>query len=261
MTVKHSRRVSHLITWLIVGPVVLRTLVISSHLKGRLSKAGELVNEMLCLVKQEGLKLTLKLIRTELHPGWQKDEEVKYVHTLLRYVGNNFLIIKIPQVQTNASINIKPEGGGGNPQVYVGHLTFEKNFWSKLSPWPMMGPKHLVQSDQISSTFQRLIFKQSKLVLSTIHIQSPQSKVFHQFIVRSRLYTKDCVLTHSQTPQSISTTPHFFKKLLFSIFENLVKYNLLCLIKYLKTLMPVPFIYEFKKLKLMFLRVICTTVL
>ena len=44
----------------------------------------------------------------------------------------------IPQVQTNASINIKPEGGGkgvGGPRVYVGQLTFQKNLWSKLSPW------------------------------------------------------------------------------------------------------------------------------
>ena len=31
----------------------------------------------------------------------------------------------------NASINVKPEGGGGGgPRAYVGHLTFPKNFWS-----------------------------------------------------------------------------------------------------------------------------------
>ena len=36
-----------------------------------------------------------------------------------------------------ASINVKPEGGGG-PRAYVGHLTFQNNFWSKSPPW---GPK------------------------------------------------------------------------------------------------------------------------
>ena len=35
-----------------------------------------------------------------------------------------------------APINVKPEGGG--PRAYVGHLTFQKIFWSKSPPW---GPK------------------------------------------------------------------------------------------------------------------------
>ena len=38
----------------------------------------------------------------------------------------------------------KPERGGG-PWADVGHLTFQKNFWSKS-----MGPQNLVKSDQIS---------------------------------------------------------------------------------------------------------------
>ena len=37
-----------------------------------------------------------------------------------------------------APINAKPEGGGGGPRAYVGHLTFQKIFWSKSPPW---GPK------------------------------------------------------------------------------------------------------------------------
>ena len=35
-------------------------------------------------------------------------------------------------------------GGGGGPRAYVGHLTFQKNFWSKSPPW---GPK--IGSNQI----------------------------------------------------------------------------------------------------------------
>ena len=34
------------------------------------------------------------------------------------------------------SINVKPEEEG--PRAYVGHLTFQKNFWLKSPPW---GPK------------------------------------------------------------------------------------------------------------------------
>ena len=49
-----------------------------------------------------------------------------------------------------ASINVKPEGGGG-PRAYVGHLTFQENFWSKSPPW---GPAILVKSDQISPLSQ-----------------------------------------------------------------------------------------------------------
>ena len=90
----------------------------------------------------------------------------------------------IPQVQTNASINIKPEGGGegggGTPGI-CGAIDFSEESLVKIVT---MGPQNLVKSDQISSTFQRLIFKQSKLVLSTIHVQYPQSKVFHQFILK-----------------------------------------------------------------------------
>ena len=55
---------------------------------------------------------------------------------------------------SNASINVKPEGsgggGGGGPWAYVGHLTFQKNFWSKI---PTVGPQNWVKSDQISPPF------------------------------------------------------------------------------------------------------------
>ena len=40
-----------------------------------------------------------------------------------------------------ASVNVKPEGGGG-PRAYVGHLTLVKI--------PTVGPQNLVKSDQIS---------------------------------------------------------------------------------------------------------------
>ena len=42
----------------------------------------------------------------------------------------------MPNTCDNAPINVKPEGGG--PRAYVGHLTFQKIFWSKSPPW---GPK------------------------------------------------------------------------------------------------------------------------
>ena len=36
---------------------------------------------------------------------------------------------ELKRKQYNASINIKPDrGGGGGPRAYVGHLTFQKNF-------------------------------------------------------------------------------------------------------------------------------------
>ena len=38
----------------------------------------------------------------------------------------------------------KPKGGGGGTREYVGHLTVQKNFWSKSPPW---GPK--IWSNQI----------------------------------------------------------------------------------------------------------------
>ena len=57
-----------------------------------------------------------------------------------------------------ASINVKPKGGGGGPRAYVGHLTFQKNFWSKSPPW---GPK--IESNQIKypHLFHQFILKMS----------------------------------------------------------------------------------------------------
>ena len=59
----------------------------------------------------------------------------------------------------NASINVKPEGGGGGgPRAYLGHLTFQKNFWSKSPPW---GPK--IGSNQIKypHLFHQFILRMS----------------------------------------------------------------------------------------------------
>ena len=43
-------------------------------------------------------------------------------------------------------LNLRGEGvGGGGPWAYVGHLIFQRNFWSKSSLW---GPK--TWSDQKS---------------------------------------------------------------------------------------------------------------
>ena len=60
-----------------------------------------------------------------------------------------------------ASINVKPKGGGGGgwgPWAYVGHLTFQKNVWSKSPPW---GPK--IGSNQIKypHLFHQFILKMS----------------------------------------------------------------------------------------------------
>ena len=52
---------------------------------------------------------------------------------------------------------LSPKGGGGS-QAYVGHLTFQKNF--QMVKIPSVGPQNLVKSDQISPTFQPLIFWQ-----------------------------------------------------------------------------------------------------
>ena len=153
------------------------------------------------------------------------------------------------------------EGGGGTPGIcgaidfseesLVKIVTMGPKIWSNQIKYPP--PSNAWFSNKASWYYQQSMYNTHKVRCSI--------NLYWKWVVRSHLYTKDCVLTHSQTPQSISTTPHFFKKLLFSIFGNLVKYGLLCLIKYLKTLKPVTFIYEFKKLKLMFWWVICTTVL
>ena len=53
---------------------------------------------------------------------------------------------------------LSPRGGGGGPQAYMGHLTFQKNFWSKSPPW---GPK--IGSNQIKypHLFNQFILKMS----------------------------------------------------------------------------------------------------
>ena len=53
-----------------------------------------------------------------------------------------------------ASINVKPEGGGGDPGI-GGAFGFPEEFLVKI---PTIGPHNLVKSDQLSLTFQRLIF-------------------------------------------------------------------------------------------------------
>ena len=92
------------------------------------------------------------------------------VSCLGEYVSCYFVVNvtpKFPKVQIhivvywlhNASINVKPEGGGGGgPRAYVGHLTFQKNFWSKSPPW---GPK--IGSNQIKypHLFHQFILKMS----------------------------------------------------------------------------------------------------
>ena len=57
-------------------------------------------------------------------------------------LGEIFVLTKMLGL-TNASINVKPEGGD-RARAYVGHLTFQKSFWSKSPPW---GPK--IASNQI----------------------------------------------------------------------------------------------------------------
>ena len=48
------------------------------------------------------------------------------------------LWLEPPTLPLYACINVKPEGGGGGPRADVGHLTFQKNLWSKS---PLWGPK------------------------------------------------------------------------------------------------------------------------
>ena len=59
----------------------------------------------------------------------------------------------------NAYINVKPEGGGGGGGIpgMCGAFDFSEEFVIKI---PIVGPQNLVKSDQISPTFQHLIFWQ-----------------------------------------------------------------------------------------------------
>ena len=46
---------------------------------------------------------------------------------------------------SNASINVKLRGGGGGgTRAYVGHMTFQKSFWSKSPLWsPKIGSNQI----------------------------------------------------------------------------------------------------------------------
>ena len=49
-------------------------------------------------------------------------------------LGGEFVGGEIPSMLSPSG----REGGGGETRTFVGHLTFQKNFWSKSPPW---GPK------------------------------------------------------------------------------------------------------------------------
>ena len=78
-----------------------------------------------------------------------------------------------------ASINVKPEVG--EPPGICGAFDFSEEFLVKI---PTLGPQNLVKLDQISTTFQRLIFRRKASWYYQQSIQSPQRKVFHQFILK-----------------------------------------------------------------------------
>ena len=61
------------------------------------------------------------------------------------------------QLLIYASINVKP-GGGGDPQAYVGHLTFQENFWSKSPVW---APKMWSNQIKYPQVFDEFIMKMS----------------------------------------------------------------------------------------------------
>ena len=63
-----------------------------------------------------------------------------------------------------------------------GALDFSEKNLVKI---PTVGPHNMVKSDQLSPTFQRLIFQWKG---SWNYQQSPQSKVFHQFILKMSSY-------------------------------------------------------------------------
>ena len=78
----------------------------------------------------------------------------------------------------------------GEPaQAYVGHLTFQKNFWSNS---PLWGPKiwsNLIKYPlPLESMDKKCLIHFQCLIpwrkLSPYHQWSPQSKVFHQLILK-----------------------------------------------------------------------------
>ena len=72
-TVEHCGRVSNLVTWL-VRPAILRTLIISSDIKWRTSKAYKFVNKMFGFVKQKRAQLITKVLWSQLNPGKKKKQ-------------------------------------------------------------------------------------------------------------------------------------------------------------------------------------------
>ena len=47
-------------------------------------------------------------------------------------------------------INVRPDGGGGGGQVWVGHFTFQCQFLVKI---PTLGPEKWVKSDKMHPTW------------------------------------------------------------------------------------------------------------
>ena len=57
-----------------------------------------------------------------------------------------WLLLLFSLLLNNASINVKPEGGGGSPGI-CGAFDFSEEFLVKI---PTVGPQNLVKLDQIS---------------------------------------------------------------------------------------------------------------
>ena len=65
------------------------------------------------------------------------------VITYFRFSNSSALVDEVSLCNVMHLSMLSPSGGGGT-RAYVGHLTFQKNFWSKSPPW---GPK--IGSNQI----------------------------------------------------------------------------------------------------------------
>ena len=63
----------------------------------------------------------------------------------------------VKTAQNNASINVKPEGGGGGGTPGIrGAFDFSEEFFIKI---PTVGPQNWVKSDQISAPFPSIYIK------------------------------------------------------------------------------------------------------
>ena len=66
------------------------------------------------------------------------------------------LLDRLPKVMHVSMLS--PRAGGGGPWAYVGHLTFQKKFWSKS---PLWGPKTWSNKIKHPQVFHKVKLKMS----------------------------------------------------------------------------------------------------